>query len=115
MSQLLNNPNVKKKNKFQRKEQLKPESSFNINDLEDTKKNSRNISSVTFDTTVRINNHLKNFLKSMTILGMAQNQQTALKILEDTWIEQLTDSERQTLKQQISTLEKSDALNSQNK
>lgn len=66
----------------------------------------------TFDTTLRMTNHLKNFMKAMVILGYAPTQQKALKKIQDSYMEQLGDDERKTLKFQIETLERSDALNS---
>lgn len=119
MSSMLNNPNVKKNKAFQRKQSLKPENSFSLDDLKNDNKDPENnkkpertksVSEVTFDTTVRIDNHVKNFLKAMTVLGMAKNQSEALKITQATWKESLTDTERQTLDMMIKTLEKRDTL-----
>ena len=114
MSNMLNNPNDKKKNGFERKESLKPKNAFDVNDLKlnqnNEQKNKKEVSQVTFDTTVRMDNHTKNFLKAMTILGMAKNQNIALQITQATWKETLTDVERQTLDMMIQTLEKRDTI-----
>lgn len=75
-------------------------------------KDFKNDDHVTFDTTLRMNNHLKNFMKALVILGYAPTQQKALKKIQDSYIEQLGDDEQKTLKFQIETLERSDALNS---
>lgn len=72
----------------------------------------KNKGQVTFDTTLRMNNHLKNFMKALVILGYETTQQKALKKIQDSYMEQLDDDEQKTLKFQIATLEKSDALNS---
>lgn len=58
-----------------------------------------------------MNNHLKNFMKALVILGYALTQQKALKKIRDSYIEHLDDDEQKTLKFQIETLERSDALN----
>lgn len=75
-------------------------------------KDFKNDDHVTFDTTLRMNNHLKNFMKALVILGYAPTQQKALKKIQDSYIEQLGYDEQKTLKFQIETLERSDALNS---
>lgn len=72
----------------------------------------KNKGQITFDTTLRMNNHLKNFMKALVILGYETTQQKALKKIQDSYMEQLDDDEQKTLKFQISTLEKSNALNS---
>lgn len=50
-------------------------------------------------------------MKALVILGYAPTQQKALKKIQDSYIEQLGDDEQKTLKFQIETLERSDALN----
>ena len=65
--------------------------------------------SVTFDTTLRIDNHLKNFMKAMVILGYSSTQQNGLAQLQKTFFESLTESEQNTLTTQIQTLETGDA------
>lgn len=42
--------------------------------------------SVTFDTTLRIDNHLKNFMKAMVILGYSSTQQNGLAQLQKTFL-----------------------------
>lgn len=75
-------------------------------------KDFKNDDHVIFDTTLRMNNHLKNFMKVLVILGYAPTQQKALKRIQDSYIEQLGYDEQKALKFQIETLERSDALNS---
>ncbi len=65
--------------------------------------------SVTFDTTLRIDNHPKNFMKSMVILGYNSTQQNGLAQLQKNFFESLTESEQNTLTTQIQTLETGDA------
>lgn len=59
-----------------------------------------------------MNNHLKNFMKALVILGYALTQQKALKKIRDSYIEHLDDDEQSALNFQIETLERSDSLNS---
>ncbi|MBU5273683.1 DUF5388 domain-containing protein [Levilactobacillus brevis] len=69
----------------------------------------KSVSSVTFDTTLRIDNHLKNFMKAMVILGYSSTQQNGLAQLQKNFFESLTESEQNTLTTQIQTLETGDA------
>lgn len=113
MSELIHNPNSKKM--IPRMSTPNPEQSVSIKSFsgkEQNNKNAKQVSEVTFDTTLRMNNHLKNFLKAMVILGDSLTQQKALKKLQDSYMEQLDDDERKTLSLQIETLERSDTLNS---
>lgn len=112
MSQLINNPNSKKI--IPRVKTPDPQKSVSIDEFNDQipQKQRKQISEVTFDTTLRMTNHLKNFMKAMVILGYATTQQKALKKIQESYMEQLSDDERKTLRFQIETLEKSDALNS---
>ncbi|MCO6544089.1 MAG: DUF5388 domain-containing protein [Lactobacillus sp.] len=115
MTQLINNPNSKKI--IPRTKTPEPQKSVSINDFSEDIQNPKNkqVSEVTFDTTLRMSNHLKNFMKAMVILGYAPTQQKALKKIQDSYIEQLGEDERKTLKFQIATLERSDAKNINNK
>lgn len=112
MSRLINNPNSKRI--IPRAKTPTPQKSVSINEFNDkpSQQQNKHISEVTFDTTLRMNNHLKNFMKALVILGYAPTQQKALKKIQDSYIEQLGDDEQKTLKFQIETLERSDALNS---
>ncbi|WP_249119883.1 DUF5388 domain-containing protein, partial [Lactiplantibacillus plantarum] len=76
---------------------------------ESNKTKSKQIDGVTFDTTLRIDNHLKNFMKAMVILGYSSTQQNGLAQLQKTFFESLTESEQNTLTTQIQTLETGDA------
>lgn len=115
MSELLHNPNSKKI--IPRVSTPDPEKSVSISSFNDNQKeiNNKQINKVTFDTTLRMNNHLKNFMKAMVILGDSSTQQKALQKLQESYMEQLNDDERKTLRLQIETLEHSDAINSTNK
>ena len=116
MAELLHNPNSSKL--IPRKSTPSPAKKVSLNSIneDNTKKSSisKKVDSVTFDTTLRIDNHLKNFMKAMVILGDTPTQQRALKKLQDAYFEGLTDDEQKTLQMQISTLENGDALKYKN-
>lgn len=107
MTELLHNPNSKKI--IPRKSVPQPQKKVSINSISDSR-NQKKVDSVTFDTTLRIDNHLKNFMKAMVILGDTATQQKALKKLQTSYFESITEEEQKTLEMQIKTLEKSDAL-----
>lgn len=115
MSNMLNNPNIKKSNGFERKESLKPKNSFNVNDLKlnqnNEQKKKKEVSQVTFKTSVKMDNHTKNVFQAMSILGMAKNQSQAIKVVQDAWRETITESERKTLDAMVQTLESRDVRN----
>lgn len=116
MRELIHNPNSKKI--ISRAKTPTPQKSVSIDEFNDEslqKQQNKQVSEVTFDTTLRMNNHLKNFMKALVILGYETTQQKALKKIQDSYMEQLDDDEQKTLKFQIATLEKSDALNSNKK
>lgn len=112
MSELLHNPKIDDKSIIPRKKPLAPKASLSISDLSASLSKDaepKKVSKVTYDTTIRMNNHIKNFIKAMTILGMTRNQQEALETLERTYLESLSDAEQKTLTSIIETLEAKDA------
>lgn len=111
MANLLNNPNKKKV--IPRTKSPDPTEPVKFDDIAKVPTTSQRVhhnTQVTYDSTVRMNNHLKNFLKAMVILGMSSSQQSAMETLEGTYRESLSDSERKTLAAQIETLEIADAV-----
>ncbi|BAN08139.1 conserved hypothetical protein (plasmid) [Levilactobacillus brevis KB290] len=110
MVELLHNPNSNKSKIIPRKSAPQPQKEISISSLnESNKTKSKQIDGVTFDTTLRIDNHLKNFMKAMVILGYSSTQQNGLAQLQKTFFESLTESEQNTLTTQIQTLETGDA------
>uniref|UniRef100_UPI00403F95CD DUF5388 domain-containing protein n=1 Tax=Lentilactobacillus hilgardii TaxID=1588 RepID=UPI00403F95CD len=124
MTELLHNPNSRKN--IPRKRSPKPERQVSLESLDDLtsnnkasdnkikKQNGKTVDQVTFDTTLRMNNHLKNFLKAMVILGSSPTQQEALQHLQKSYFETLSESEQKTMQIQIDTLEHTDVLNKNN-
>lgn len=113
MANLLNNPNTKKV--IPRTKSPDPTESVKFDEISKTPVASQRVhpnTQVTYDSTVRMNNHLKNFVKAMVILGMSSSQQSAMETLEETYRESLSDPERKTLAAQIETLEIADAVKS---
>lgn len=110
---LINNPN-KDTNKevkiIERKPILKPSDSFTTDDLSQ-KPQPKNVDRVTFDTSVRMNNHIKNQLQAMTLLGIAKNQAEAVDLMLVEWLNHIDESTEQMFKMQVDMLEKKDALN----
>ncbi|MGJ3707157.1 DUF5388 domain-containing protein [Levilactobacillus brevis] len=64
--------------------------------------------SVTFDTNLKINNHIRNKLQAMAVLGYSDNQKAAIEVALSVYIESLTSDERKELEFQIDSLEKRD-------
>ena len=110
MVELLHNPNSNKSKIIPRKSAPQPQKEISIYSLNESNKTKyKQIDGVTFDTTLRIDNHLKNFMKAMVILGYSSTQQNGLAQLQKTFFESLTESEQNTLTNQIQTLETGDA------
>lgn len=116
MVELLHNPNSSKNKIIPRKSSPQPQKEVSISSINNgNKKRSKQIDSVTFDTTLRIDNHLKNFMKAMVILGYSSTQQSGLAKLQKTFLEGLTEAEQDTMINQIQTLERGDANKIKNK
>lgn len=110
---LINNPNKnadKEVKIIERAPVLKPNDSFKINDTK-AKQAQKNIDRVTFDTSVRMNNHIKNQLQAMTLLGIAKNQAEAIDLMLVEWLNSIDESTEQMFKLQVDMLEKKDVLN----
>ncbi|MBS0948684.1 DUF5388 domain-containing protein [Levilactobacillus brevis] len=68
----------------------------------------KTVDSVTFDTNLKINNHIRNKLQAMAVLGYSDNQKAAIEVALSVYIESLTSDERKELEFQIDSLEKRD-------
>lgn len=68
----------------------------------------KTVSSVTFDTNLKISNHSRNKLQAMASIGYSENQRTALDIALQTWYEALTVNEQKEFDLQVHTLEQRD-------
>lgn len=92
---------------------IQPETKAKIADFDaNTKPNDKqkqSVDSVTFDTNLKINNHIRNQLKAMAVLGHADNQKVAVEVAISSFLETLTSSEKKEIEFQIRTLEKRDS------
>lgn len=118
MASLINNPNKdndeKKVKIIERKAILKPANSFTTDDLKiDDSKDKLKVSgvdSVTFDTSVRMSNHIKNQLQAMTLIGVAKNQSEAIESLLVEWLNSIDSDTERMFKFQVEMLEKKDVV-----
>lgn len=124
MSNLLNNPNLKK-DPLDRGEDIKPKQVFTADDLKNNnlgieEKNSGDVSEkleqdvnvvpdrVTFYANVRINNHIKNKAEALSAIGLYKSQKDVIEGAIDYLIDSLSSEDKRKLKFQIETLEERD-------
>ena len=111
--------NRNKSKKIDRGHDIKPENTFSLNELEEkqpqenkkpqtTKKNV--VERVTFYANIRINNHIKNKLEALTMLGLAKSQKQAVEIALDYYLNSLPDDFKRKYKIAVKTLEDRDVL-----
>ncbi|WP_434108406.1 DUF5388 domain-containing protein [Levilactobacillus brevis] len=91
---------------------IKPDKQAEISDFSKSNKETyppkNRVASVTFDTNLKINNHIRNKLQAMAVLGYSDNQKAAIEVALSVYIESLTSDERKELEFQIDSLEKRD-------
>ncbi|MCK8607242.1 DUF5388 domain-containing protein [Apilactobacillus ozensis] len=96
---------------------IKPKNQASIEDFnkkqstkekQDINKNDKNVTSVTFNTNLKINNHIRNKLQAMALTGLAENQKDAIEIALAAYMESLTKNEREAVDLQANTLEARD-------
>lgn len=111
--------NRNKSKKIDRGHDIKPENTFSLNELEEKqlqenkkpqtpKKNV--VERVTFYANIRINNHIKNKLEALTMLGLAKSQKQAVEIALDYYLNSLPDDFKRKYKIAVKTLEDRDVL-----
>ncbi|MBM7545001.1 DUF5388 domain-containing protein [Periweissella beninensis] len=118
MASLIKNPNKDNNNKkvkiIERQAILKPANSFTTDDLktDDSKEKIKisGVDRVTFDTSVRMNNHIKNQLQAMTLIGAAKNQSEAIESLLVEWLNSIDSDTERMFKFQVEMLEKKDVV-----
>lgn len=100
---------------------IQPKNQANISDFDDKSKNKdgqkakeNNVTTVTFNTNLKMSNHTRNYLQSIALLGFAENQKSALDIAISAYLDSLTKEERDSIELQYKTLEKRD-VNAKNK
>ena len=111
--------NRNKSKKIDRGHDIKPENTFSLNELEEnqpqenkkpqTPKNNV-VERVTFYANIRINNHIKNKLEALTMLGLAKSQKQAVEIALDYYLNSLPDDFKRKYKIAVKTLEDRDVL-----
>lgn len=111
--------NRNKAKKIDRGHDIKPENTFSLNELEEKqpqkKKESQSpknnvVERVTFYANIRINNHIKNKLEALTMLGLAKSQKQAVEIALDYYLNSLPDDFKRKYKIAVKTLEDRDVL-----
>lgn len=108
MGSLLNS-NRKKQNSLERGDRIEPANSMSIKDLDNSSdQSSSKIESVTYYANVRINNHIKNKAEALSIIGIAKSQKDAIDRALDSFVDQLSDDEKRSYKNQLATLEAKD-------
>ena len=111
--------NRNKSKKIDRGHDIKPENTFSLNELEEKqpqenkkpqtpKKNV--VERVTFYANIRINNHIKNKLEALTMLGLAKSQKQAVETALDYYLNSLPDDFKRKYKIAVKTLEDRDVL-----
>lgn len=98
--------NRKKNKTINRGHDIKPESTFSLeNNLEKKK-----VDRVTFYANLRINNHLRNKLEAISTIGISKTNKQSLEIALDYYIDSLPDEQKKKLELIINTLEEKDVL-----
>ncbi|WP_278951921.1 DUF5388 domain-containing protein [Lactobacillus apis] len=91
-------------------QELQPDKTASINDFDQKLvKRSPKSESVTFDTSIRINNHIRNKLVALSTLGYAGSQKDAIELVFENFRDELDQDSKKELDMQIKTLEKRDA------
>lgn len=91
-------------------QELQPNKTASINDFDKKLiKRSQKSESVTFDTSIRINNHIRNKLVALANLGYAGSQKDVINLIFESFRDDLDQDSKKELDLQIKTLEKRDA------
>lgn len=113
--------NRSKSKKIDRGHDIKPENTFSLDNLNSNNKNNneaqtptKNVDRVTFYANIRINNHIKNKLEALAMLGIAKSQKQAVEIAIDYYLESLSDEQKRRYDIAVKTLEDRDVLQKSN-
>lgn len=92
-------------------QELQPNKTASINDFDKKliKRSPTKSESVTFDTSIRINNHIRNKLVALANLGYAGSQKDVINLIFESFRDDLDQDSKKELDLQIKTLEKRDA------
>lgn len=96
-------------NRKRKTEDFNPQVSAHASDFDKTEKPLNNtVSSVTFDTNLKISNHSRNKLQAMASIGYSENQRSAVDVALQAWYDTLTVNEQKEFDLQVHTLEQRD-------
>lgn len=93
------------------RDKFKPQKSAKASDFDknsNSKQEDNSVTSVTFDTNLRINNHSRNRLQAMVLSGNAESQKDAINIALASYFEGLTNDQKKTIDTFTESLEKRD-------
>lgn len=109
--------NRNKTKKIDRGHNIKPETTFSLDSLNQNSKTNdeaqtptKNVDRVTFYANIRINNHIKNKLEALAMLGLAKSQKQAVEIAIDYYLDSLSDEQKRRYDVAVKTLEDRDVL-----
>lgn len=101
--------NPKEKDPLDRGNDITPQKTFSIDDLNDGTTKKKHIPAaidrVTFYANVRINNHIKNKAEALSSIGIFKSQKDAINDALDYLIDSLAQEDKRRLKLQLETLE----------
>lgn len=86
----------------------KPTKQAKASDFDKSASDNRAVSSVTFDTNLKISNHTRNKLQAMAMIGYAENQRLSVDTAIQSFYEELSTNEQREFDLQVSTLETRD-------
>ncbi|MBS0953558.1 DUF5388 domain-containing protein [Lactiplantibacillus plantarum] len=86
----------------------KPAKQAKASDFDTNAGDNKTVSSVTFDTNLKISNHTRNKLQAMAMIGYAENQRLSVDTAIQSFYEQLSTNEQREFDLQVSTLESRD-------
>ena len=96
-------------NRNQSHDTIKPAKVAKASDFDtDEQGNTSNVTSITFDTNLKISNHARNKLQAMAMIGYSENQRLALDVAIQAFTEQLSSNEMKEFNLQVETLESRD-------
>ena len=108
---------VNKGNSLDRGKNIRPNETFTQDDLkkESKKEQITKTESVTYYANIRINNHIRNQLQSLSLMGLAKSQKGALELLINEYVNGMPEELRREYELNYKTLEDRDVKLKANK
>ena len=97
------NSNRSNARKIDRGRDIVPDHEFSL-------KEDKKVASVTFGTTVRIDNHIKNKLEALATIGLSASQRESLETALAYYLDSLPAEQKRKFQVQLATLEERDVL-----